>query len=163
MQSLDINRAKPEDLPRIMQIYEYARNFMKETGNESQWKNNYPPKDMIMDDIRNGNLYVIKKENEIHAVFAFMIGSEPTYQKISQGSWQSDTEYGTLHRIAGDGKIHGIFDVIITFCLNKTNHLRIDTHNNNKIMQHLILKNRFQECGIIHVADGSPRIAYEKI
>ena len=64
MQSLDINRAKPEDLPRIMQIYEYARNFMKETGNESQWKNNYPPKDMIMDDIRNGNLYVIKKENE---------------------------------------------------------------------------------------------------
>ena len=118
---------------------------------------------MIMDDIRNGNLYVIKKENEIHAVFAFMIGSEPTYQKISQGRWLSDTEYGTLHRIAGDGKIHGIFDVIITFCLNKTNHLRIDTHNNNKIMQHLILKNRFQECGIIHVADGSPRIAYEKI
>ncbi len=163
MQSLDINRAKPEDLPRIMQIYEYARNFMKETGNESQWKHNYPPKDMIMDDIRNGNLYVIKKENAIHAVFAFMIGSEPTYQKISQGRWLSDTEYGTLHRIAGDGKIHGIFDEVIIFCLSRTNHLRIDTHNNNKIMQHLILKNGFQECGIIHVADGSPRIAYEKI
>ncbi len=163
MQSLDINRAKPEDLPRIMQIYEYARNFMKETGNESQWKNNYPPKDTIMDDIRNGSLYVIKKENAIHAVFAFMIGSEPTYQKISQGRWLSDTEYGTLHRIAGDGKIHGIFDEVIIFCLSKTNHLRIDTHNNNKIMQHLIIKNGFQECGIIHVADGSPRIAYEKI
>lgn len=163
MQSLDINRAKPEDLPRIMQIYEYARNFMKETGNESQWKHNYPPKDMIMDDIRNGNLYVIKKENAIHAVFAFMIGSEPTYQKISQGRWLSDTEYGTLHRIAGDGKIHGIFDEVIIFCLSRTNHLRIDTHNNNKIMQHLIIKNGFQECGIIHVADGSPRIAYEKI
>ena len=92
-----------------MQIYEYARNFMKETGNESQWKNNYPPKDTIMDDIRNGSLYVIKKENAIHAVFAFMIGSEPTYQKISQGSWQSDTEYGTLHRIAGDGKIQRVY------------------------------------------------------
>lgn len=40
--------------------------------------------------------------------------------------------------------------------------MRIDTHENNKVMQHLIKKNGFQECGIIYVEDGSPRIAYEK-
>lgn len=30
-------------------------------------------------------------------------------------------------------------------------------------MQHLILKNGFEQCGIIHIADGSERIAYEKV
>ena len=29
-------------------------------------------------------------------------------------------------------------------------------------MQHLIEKNGFKRCGIIHIADGSPRIAYER-
>ncbi len=72
-------------------------------------------------------------------------------------------ENGTLHRVAGDGKAHGIFDAIAKFCEQKISHLRIDTHEDNKVMQHLIEKNGFQRCGIIYVEDGSPRIAYEKI
>lgn len=163
MQLLDIHKATFKDLPRILSIYAYARNFMRETDNATQWKNNYPPETMIINDINHEHLYVIKEENTIHAVFAFTIGIEPTYLEISQGRWLSDTEYGTLHRIAGDGAIHGVFDTIIKFCNNKINHLRIDTHKNNKVMQHLISKNGFQKCGIIHVADGSPRIAYEKL
>ena len=30
-------------------------------------------------------------------------------------------------------------------------------------MQHLLEKNGFTRCGIIHVADGTPRIAYQKL
>ena len=41
--------------------------------------------------------------------------------------------------------------------------LRADTHADNKIMQHLLEKNGFTRCGIIHVADGSPRFAYQKL
>lgn len=163
MQSLQIKKAKMDDLPRILEIYAYARNFMKESGNASQWKDDFPPEILLVNDIRNENLYVIKEENTIHAVFAFLIGEEPTYSPIEQGEWLSDTEYGTLHRIAGDGSVHGIFDRIVEFCNQKMSHLRIDTHRDNKVMQHLICKNGFQECGIIHVADGSQRIAYEKI
>lgn len=163
MQPLDIEKAKRGDLPRISELYAYARNFMKETGNATQWQDNYPPETMLLDDMKNGNLYVVKSANTIHAVFAFIPGAEPTYSKIRQGKWLSEAGYWTLHRIAGDGTVHGIFDAIIAFCHDKTNHLRIDTHKDNKIMQHLILKNGFQKCGIIHVSDGSPRIAYEKI
>ena len=64
---------------------------------------------------------------------------------------------------AGDGEVHGIFEEIVSFCEKNIAHLRIDTHEDNKIMQHLIEKNGFVKCGIIHVADGSPRIAYEKL
>lgn len=41
--------------------------------------------------------------------------------------------------------------------------LRADTHADNKIMQHLLEKNGFARCGIIHVEDGTPRVAYQKL
>ena len=100
---------------------------------------------------------------EIHAVFAFISGEDPTYSRIEQGRWLQNTPYATLHRIAGNGKLHGIFSIIIEFCSEQIGHLRIDTHQDNQIVQHLICKNGFQKCGIIYVEDGSPRIAYEKI
>lgn len=42
-------------------------------------------------------------------------------------------------------------------------NLRIDTHEENKVMRHLIEKSGFAECGIIRVEDGSPRIAYQYV
>ena len=102
------------------------------------------------------------QNGHIHAVFAFIIGKDPTYDRIEQGRWLSKTVYGTIHRVAGDGQIKGVFDLVMAFCNKRIRHLRIDTHQDNKVMQHLILKNGFQKCGIIYVADGSPRIAYEK-
>lgn len=160
-----ITLARREDLPQILQIYDHARKFMRESGNASQWKDGFPPEDMLAEDIDAGQLYAVRdsKRGTVHGVFAFMTGEEPTYAYIEQGKWLSDTEYGTLHRVAGDGKAHGIFDAIAKFCEQKISHLRIDTHEDNKVMQHLIEKNGFQRCGIIYVEDGSPRIAYEKI
>lgn len=160
-----ITLASREDLPQILQIYEYARKFMRESGNASQWKEGFPPEDMLTEDIDAGQLYAVRdsKWGIVHGVFAFMTGEEPSYAYIERGKWLSDTEYGTLHRVAGDGKAHGIFDAIAKFCEQKISHLRIDTHEDNKVMQHLIEKNGFQRCGIIYVEDGSPRIAYEKI
>ena len=149
-----IEKAKLEDLPRILQIYASARKFMKQSGNPKQWGDSFPPEDLLAKDIEKEQLYVVKDDTGIHGVFAFIIGKEPTYEKIEQGAWISDTEYGTLH---------GIFDKIVDFCGRKIEHLRVDTHEQNRIMQHLISRNGFQKCGIIHVLDGTPRIAYERL
>ena len=159
-----VSLADSGDLPRILQIYGRARRFMKESGNTSQWKDGFPPESLLAEDIRAGHLYVVRdvKDKTIHGVFAFIIGDDPTYARIEQGRWLSDTEYGTLHRVAGDGTVHGIFAAAVAFCEEKVSHLRIDTHEDNHVMQHLIVKSGFQKCGIIHVEDGSPRIAYEK-
>ena len=163
MSHYSITKAKMEDLSQILQIYAYARNFMKQSGNPKQWGDSFPPESLLVKDIEKGQLYVIKDDTGIHGVFAFIIGKEPTYEKIEQGAWISDTEYGTLHRVAGDGTVHGIFDKIVDFCGRKIEHLRVDTHEQNRIMQHLISKNGFQKCGIIHVLDETPRIAYERL
>lgn len=47
------------------------------------------------------------------------------------------------------------------YCKAQIPHLRIDTHEDNKVMQHVLEKYGFVRCGIVYVSDGSPRIAYE--
>lgn len=163
MSTPNIRNADLSDLKEIMDIYEYARKFMKQTGNRNQWANKFPPESLIKEDIEKKQLYIIEKSGFICGVFAFIIGNDPTYSIIKNGEWLSYEKYRTVHRVASNGKSKGIFNEIITFCESKISHLRIDTHKDNKIMQHLIEKNGFYKCGIIYVTDGTPRFVYEKI
>lgn len=161
----NIVKAQISDLPRILDIYKYAREFMKSTGNPHQWQDSFPPEALLANDITEKNhLYVLKTDDgEIHGVFAFIRGKDPTYSVIKDGHWLSDDEYATLHRVAGDGEVNGLFDAIVAFCRSQIPHLRIDTHADNKIMQHLIEKNGFKKCGLIFTDDGTSRIAYEMV
>ena len=65
--------------------------------------------------------------------------------------------------VAGDVGRPGVASDIINWCLEHCESLRADTHADNKIMQHILEKNGFTKCGIIHVADGTPRIAYQRL
>ena len=74
MSHYSITKAKMEDLSQILQIYAYARNFMKQSGNPKQWGDSFPPESLLVKDIEKGQLYVIKDDPGIHGVFAFIIG-----------------------------------------------------------------------------------------
>jgi RimJ/RimL family protein N-acetyltransferase len=50
---------------------------------------------------------------------------------------------------------------MLQFCLAHTGNIRIDTHRDNTIMQHLLSKYGFQYCGIIYLANGDERLAYQ--
>jgi len=156
-----IRVAKTEDLPRVEEIYAYARQFMEHTGNPTQWGKTEPQVSQLKTDIAEEKLYVIESDG-IHGVFFFTIGDDPTYARIEDGSWLSDAPYGTIHRIAGDGS-GGIVGTAVAFARGKIRHLRIDTHRDNKVMQHVVEKHGFSRRGIIYVSDGSPRIAYEMV
>lgn len=158
-----IRLAQEKDLEIIQGIYAYARKFMAEHGNPTQWGQTRPTEETLRKDIEKEQLYVIDEQNQLQGVFALIIGADPTYQNIERGSWMDDSTYGTIHRIASAPEAHGVMAQVLDFAWGKKKHLRIDTHENNKIMQHLILKNGFEKCGIIYVDDGSPRIAFEKI
>lgn len=158
--SYKIRKAKKEDLLRIHEIYATARQFMRDNGNHSQWDGEDAPELLLEEDIRRGNLYVLE-DQKIHAVFAFIKGEDPIYAEIEQGSWLSGTEYAAVHRVASDGNVRGVLGQVMDYCKAEMPHLRIDTHENNKVMQHVLEKNGFKRCGIVYVPDGSPRIAYE--
>lgn len=157
-----VRHALPQDLPRIEEIYAYARQFMQDSGNPDQWGTQYPPHDQLVSDIDRSLLYVITGEENIHGVFYFYIGEDPTYAQIFRGSWRADTLYGTIHRIAGDGS-GGILKHAVDFAQSHISHLRIDTHRENLVMQKALAKQGFQQRGIIYIEDGSERIAYDKL
>ena len=160
--SYKIRKAETDDLPRIRKIYGIARKFMREHGNSVQWEAGDAPELLLEEDIKQGHLYVLE-ENGIHAVFAFIIGEDPTYRVIDQGNWLSEERYGAVHRVAGDGTVRNVLKTVMDYCKEQIPHLRIDTHEMNKIMQHVIEKSGFTRQGIIYVGDGSSRIAYEWI
>lgn len=160
MMEYQIRKAQLEDLSVIEKIYAYARKFMADHDNPDQWGNTYPSREMLMDDIEKQLLYVLCGELQIHGVFYFYIGADPTYAEIFEGFWRSDTAYGTIHRIAGDGS-GGILNSAVAFCKERCSHLRIDTHADNYVMQKAILKQGFSERGIVYMEDGTPRIAYD--
>ena len=93
--------------------------------------------------------------------FALLPSPEPTYSFI-KGAWLSDEPYGVIHRIASYPDVHGVFAAIIDFAAARFPRLRIDTHRDNRIMQHLIDKHGFTYCGVIWLTDGTPRLAYER-
>lgn len=160
---MEIRKANLQDLEQILKIYEYARRFMAETGNPTQWGNHYPEKNLLIEDIEKDRLFVVCEQGRVRGVFVFLIGEDPTYQIIEDGAWPNDALYGTIHRIAGDGEIKGLVEMCVEYCSNLIDNLRIDTHHDNKIMQYVIEKSGFKRCGIIYADDGSPRIAYQKI
>ena len=152
--------AKKEDLASIEKIYAFARSFMEETGNPNQWGKTNPPTKQLILDISQQRLFVITEAEEIHGVFYFYIGADPTYSSIDNGASHSDDAYGTIHRIAGDGS-GGILRTAVSFCRQQIDYLRIDTHHDNRVMQSALKKCGFQKCGIIYIEDGTPRIAYD--
>ena len=168
---MHIRKAQRTELDRIMDIYAYARAFMAETGNPKQWgATNWPPRDLIVQDIAQGKCYVCC-ENEanterIVGVFYYDFGHDidATYRNITDGAWLSDSPYGVVHRIASDGSVKGVGTFCINWALAQSGHLRIDTHGDNIVMQNLMRKLGFVQCGIIYVVeDNDPRIAYEMI
>lgn len=157
-----IRTATKNDLPAILAIYARAREFMASTGNPTQWGTTYPEPALLESDIQTGNLYVAEGAAGIQGVFAFFQGVDTTYLVIEDGAWHSELPYGTIHRVASDGS-KGVFADILEWCRGQNQYLRIDTHSDNKVMQHVVEKAGFQRCGKIYTFDGTPRIAYDFI
>ncbi len=155
-----IRLAKENDLDEILEIYSVARKYMIENKNATQWPGDYPPKSLLTEDIKSKILYVYENEGKIHGVFAFILGVDPTYVHIENGKWKNDEPYGTIHRIASRGTEKGVFEKCTNFCKDIISNIRIDTHEDNHIMQYLIEKNGFEKCGIIYIDSGEERIAY---
>ncbi|WRS26302.1 N-acetyltransferase [Oscillospiraceae bacterium MB08-C2-2] len=158
---MEIVKAQPQHLDRIMEIYASAKSHMVKNGNPTQWNEHYPTRDLLEKDIEIGHCYVCLQDGEVHGVFVLLSSEEPTYAVIEDGSWKSDTPYGTLHRIAGDGAIKGLGGLCLDFCKQLFPHMRADTHEDNKIMQRLLEQSGFERRGIVWMVDNTPRIAYE--
>ena len=158
---IDVRCTKMSDIPRLKEIFAVARNFMKSTGNPNQWTDDYPSEELMQQDIESGDSYVILLDDRVVATFVLRGGIDPTYNVIYGGDWLNNEPYATIHRIASGGEIGGVFNVAMSYALENYNSIRIDTHGDNVVMQHIVEKAGFKYCGIIHCWNGSERLAYQ--
>lgn len=158
---MTIRKATLADIPQMMEIFAIARKFMAETGNPNQWAENYPSVEQLTDDINSGDSYVFVEADRVVATFLLRGGNDPTYDIIYDGAWKNDNPYATIHRIATNGEVKGIFRKAIEYALQHYSTIRIDTHRDNKVMQHVIEKAGFEYCGIIHCWSGDERLVYQ--
>lgn len=158
-----IRTAELPDLEQIEALYANARLFMHVSGNPHQWVNGYPQREMLVEDIHRHELYVMVDETHIYGVFMLHYGEDPTYQVIENGGWHSQGDYATIHRIAGEIGHKGILHEAVQFASSRYSYLRIDTHADNLKMQGAVRREGFDYCGVIHLENGDPRLAYDRI
>jgi len=156
-----IRLATANDINRITEIYSHAREFMKNSGNPDQWGDTHPPVNLIEERMKLNQLYVDVIEDCIHGVCALVPGKDDTYSYIENGNWLNDEEYVTIHMVASSGEVKKVFESFCDYAKTLSANVRIDTHSDNKVMQHCIEKQGFTHCGTIYVRNHSPRLAYQ--
>ena len=163
--------AQKTDLASIMKAIKCAQKYLAGLGID-QWQDGYPNEEIILKDIQHNESYlVINDRNESIGTTMFSLRLEPTYNNI-EGNWLTEglVKYGVIHRMAVDDQFRSsgfsrfVFDYFENLLIEKgIISMRIDTHEENQVMQGLLKKRGYHYCGIIYLESGSKRLAFEKL
>ena len=66
---MEIRKAQPADLDRIMEIYRAAKLFMDRTGNPTQWVDGYPRRELVEQEIQQGVCHLCIVDGKMEGVF----------------------------------------------------------------------------------------------
>ena len=160
-----LRNAYAEEANKAYQCIEDARAYHSLLG-FVQWHPGYPTLQTIKDDIEAGIGYVFAEGDKVYGYCCIIIGDEPAYHVID-GAWKTDRPYAVVHRMAfseqsrGKGLSGQAFTLIKDFCSeNDIAAIRVDTQDENKVMQHILEREEFKYCGLV-TFDGGPKLAYE--
>lgn len=163
---MNFREAKKEDIESILEVISHAKEYMKK-NNSTQWNENYPNKETIINDIENSIGYVLIVENLIRGYMVVDFSDDEIYKNI-KGKWKTFGNYASIHRCAihkelrGQGYGSELFKFAEKLALSKNiRSVRIDTAPENETMKHLFNKNGYEYCGTVFI-DGE-KIAYEKL
>ena len=173
---LTIRETNMQDLDAVMAIIEEARATIAALGID-QWQNGSPNRSMVEEDVALGQSRCIEADGVIVGTFAVILAGEPTYDPIYDGAWttpdrDSDGRYAyvAIHRVAiavssrGQGVSTAMIEYAARFAREQGRiALRIDTHSGNVVMRRMLEKHGFVHRGVIHLATGEERVAYERV
>ena len=160
--TFSIRKATHDDIPALMRLFESAKGIMRASGNLHQWGVGYPSVEVVRRDVEQGVCYVVTDaDGVIEATMAFIPGPDSTYSYIEGGAWLNDNPYHVIHRIAVAAPGKGYARQMLDWAFERTGTVRIDTHRDNVIMHHILRKYGFEYCGVIYLANGDARDAYQ--
>ena len=168
MATIYMRQGTPADIPAIMGIIDDARAFLHAQG-INQWQGTYPDQPAVEADLAKGTNRLLIVDGQVAGNASLLEGPDPFYGRIDGPGWVGDAPYMMIHRFAVSAKIRGqhlsklfMSNLITEAYKSGFYDLRIDTHAQNEIMQHVILGNGFQYRGIVYLDEPVPeRNAYQ--
>ena len=158
---MEIRKTTLQDVDTVLDVFAAAKRYMRANGNASQWGDEYPDRSIVTYDIACGSSYVMLENGEIVGTFALFLGEDESYRVIEDGAWHLDQPYGTIHRLASNGKARSVSKACFDFCTGLSDYVRVDTHADNRAMQAAIEGYGFRKCGNIYASSGTLRTAYD--
>ena len=164
---MELIKAQIKDIDLIMTFINDAKEFLKSKGVD-QWQGEYPNRQSIVDDISKGIGYLISDGKAAVGYCCVDFGGESAYDDLI-GAWLSCGNYAVLHRltVSREYRSKGFADKAFSLAEKLTAEegvfsIKIDTHEDNKTMRHLLEKNGYTYCGKVTYPQGD-RIAFEKL
>lgn len=167
---MNLRKATNDDHPVMMEIVRQAQQSLKSLGID-QWQNGYPSPEIVDRDIREEHAYVLTdRSGQVVAMASVIYNDEPTYDRVYDGEWLSRGDFVVVHRmaVAGQCRQKGVASFLLEeiermAIQQRISSFKVDTHEGNIPMRRTLEKHGFIYCGRILLADGNPRVAYEKL
>ena len=161
-----LKKATMQDHPLACTFLSQARAYQRAQG-FVQWADNNPNEQTLAADIAAGKGYLLcQADTPIGYVYIDLTG-EPAYDHLTDGAWSTDAPYAAVHRVAfgesarGKGASRPLFACIKALVAEHgLGVIRIDTHRDNKLMQHVLAREGFVYRGVVYYGTAE-RIAYE--
>ncbi|QIL46427.1 GNAT family N-acetyltransferase [Vagococcus coleopterorum] len=166
---MEFLKAKETDKQEILDIFQQGVAYFKNLGVD-QWQDGYPSMAVVESDIKLGQCYIAKEQEQIRGVIVVTAVPESDYEQLNKGAWRYDEPYTAIHRLAinKDFPAQGLSQKLLAYAEEITVGLgrqviRVDTHEDNKGMQHILKKQGYQLIGDLTLSDdGGERIALDK-
>ena len=166
---MTFRKTTAEDIDRVMEIIAQGKAYLKASGVD-QWQDDYPDEEVIKQDVVDGYGYVLEREGSVVGTVALSFDGEPWYDNIYDGKWLTNGDFLVIHRLAVSDDVRGtdaasvIMKQAEELCVFRdVKSIKIDTHEDNVIMQKFIKKNGFEYCGMVILGSEGERLCYELV
>lgn len=164
-----IQKASKIDLNTLYSITKSCAKHLTEQG-IFQWNENYPSKEILLNDIKLRQIWKLVENGEIIGIMALTEMEDPEYEPVKWLTKNTKNLY--VHRLAvhpnfqGKGFAQKLMDFAENFARkNNYNSVRLDTFSQNKRNQQFYEKQNYVKLESIYFPNQSafPFYCYEKI
>ncbi|MGE5473910.1 MAG: GNAT family N-acetyltransferase [Ignavibacteriales bacterium] len=165
---MKIEKAQIESIDKIMELIKKCIEDMESKG-IYQWNMHYPTKDIFLEDINHGNLYILIENNEIFGIITFDENQSSEYKDIS---WISKNgKVLVIHRLAINPiyQKHGFGRALMDFAEGEAykkgfNSIRLDAYSGNQRTLKFYENRDYKKTGQLYFPYRElPFYCYEKI
>lgn len=166
-----IRQTRLEDIDRLIEVFEGAKEILKESDNFDQWGEEHPERSIIENDINQNQSYVVVRDEEdigpvepgvIVGTFMLQKAPDDNYKNILKGAWLNDDPHVVVHRVASSNEMKGVGTYIFDYLTSTYSNIRIDTTEKNKPMLALLKKYNFKRCTVVDI-EHSTRVGFQYV